>query len=277
MSGLPPDEHASNEAPPEAARHGGAGATELVAASGALPGPGGPAAPGRMRLDLHCHTEASRDSITPLSAIPARLTARGISVQAITDHNEIWGAQKLQSMCHGSGLTIIVGEEVSTRDGEIIGLFLTECIPSGLSAEETVGRIKAQGGLVSLPHGFDPLKVHRLAPTARERVQADLDIVETFNARISRPTWNRAAAAFAHENRLAAASGSDAHRLADFGEAWVDTPARRIDNPEDLLDALQVGTVMGQWTHPVIAFGLKAIDFARHGLRRGAPPAAGHP
>ncbi|HEX2863802.1 MAG TPA: PHP-associated domain-containing protein, partial [Deinococcales bacterium] len=222
------------------------------------------------RLDLHAHTEASKDCVTPLSTVPARLRARGITVQAVTDHNEIWGAQRLAEMCAGTDLTIIVGEEVSSRDGEIIGLFLRDCIPPGLSAEETVEAIRAQGGLVSLPHGFDPLKRHRLTPQARERVQGSLDIVETFNARISRPSWNRAAAEFAAERRLAAASGSDAHRVADFGEAWVDTPRRAIAKPEDLMLALREGTVMGQWTHPILAFGLKALDFARRGLTRPA-------
>ena len=142
----------------------------------------------KMRLDLHCHSEASADCVTPLASFPARCRARGIRVQAITDHNEVWGAQKLKEMVQNSGaddLTIIVGEEVSTREGEIVGLFLNEKIPAGLSPEETVAAIKNQGGLVLLPHGFDPLKRHRLKPEALERVQNDIDIVEVFNARIS--------------------------------------------------------------------------------------------
>jgi len=130
-----------------------------------------------MRIDLHCHSEASADCRTPLAAFPGRCKARGITVQAITDHNEIWGAQQLQEMTLGSELTVIVGEEVSSRDGEIIGLFLREKIPAGLSAEETVERIKAQGGLVLLPHGFDPLKRYRLTRLALERIAGQIDIV----------------------------------------------------------------------------------------------------
>ena len=115
------------------------------------------APPSMMRIDLHCHSEASADCITPLTAFPQRCLQRDIRIQAVTDHNEIWGAQKLQEMVAGQGapLTIIVGEEVSTNEGEIVGLYLTEKIPAGLTPEETVDRIVDQGGLVLLPHGFE--------------------------------------------------------------------------------------------------------------------------
>ncbi|PZA08879.1 MULTISPECIES: PHP domain-containing protein [unclassified Meiothermus] len=218
---------------------------------------------GMMRIDLHCHSEASADCRTPLAAFPGRCKARGITVQAITDHNEIWGAQRLREMTLGSELTVIVGEEVSSRDGEIIGLFLREKIPAGLSAEETVERIKAQGGLVLLPHGFDPLKRYRLTPSALERIAGQIDIVESFNARISRPTWNRAAAQWADERGLPKSAGSDAHTLAQVGAAWVQAPQRPIHTPADLLAALREGTVMGEWTHPVLAFVQKLWDMGR--------------
>ena len=152
----------------------------------------GEAEPGKMKIDLHCHSEASADCSTPLELFPARCRERGVWVQAITDHNEIWGAQKLQEMVEeekikkaGFPLTVIVGEEVSTTNGEIIGLFLKEKVSAGMSPKETVSAIKEQGGLVCLPHGFDPLKRWRLQPTALETVADEIDIVETFNARIS--------------------------------------------------------------------------------------------
>lgn len=271
-------QRAALEAPePTAPRHGGPGSTALVAASGAVPGPPGRAPTGLMRMDLHCHSEASHDGLTPLAAFEARCLARGIGVQAITDHNEVWGAQKLCCMLDakpgGSALTVIVGEEVSTRDGEIVGLFLTERIDKGLTPEETVRRIKGQGGLVLLPHGFDPLKRARLTPQALERVAHEIDIVEAFNARISRPSWNRAAAAWADERRLPKSSGSDAHILADVGDAWVETPVRPIRGPDDLLAALRDGTVMGEWTHPAIAYATKMWHTARTraaGVRRAS-------
>jgi predicted metal-dependent phosphoesterase TrpH len=193
-----------------------------------------------------------------------------VQVQAITDHNQIWGAQKLKELVEaGAGrskspLTVIVGEEVSTTEGEIVGLFLNEAVPAGLTPEETVKRIKAQGGLVLLPHGFDPMKRWRLRPVALERISKWVDIVETFNARISRPRWNQAAVAWAQSHGLPMSAGSDAHTLADIGSAWVEVPQRSIEAPQDLLDALCYGTPLGLWTHPVLAFAKKMWDRTRH-------------
>lgn len=229
--------------------------------------------PATMRLDLHCHSEASSDCITPLSSFPARCRAAGIRVQAITDHNEIWGAQQLQKMLADEGatdLSIIVGEEVSTREGELVGLFLSECIPAGLSPEETVSEIKAQGGLVLLPHGFDPLKRHRLKPGARERIAEHIDIVEVFNARVSRQKWNVAASAWAARHDLAASAGTDAHTLKDVGTAWLETPYRPVNGPADLLAALRAegGQIGGAWMHPAIALAYKGWSHARHHYKR---------
>lgn len=225
-----------------------------------------------MKIDLHCHTEASFDCVTPLSRTLARLRSRGMAVQAITDHNTIWGAQQLRALAEvqgdPQGPTIIVGEEISTTEGEIIGLFLDTCIPKGLSPEETVERIKAQGGLVLVPHGFDPLKRHRLRPEALARIAGAVDIIESFNARVSQPRWNAAAAAWADEHGILQSAGSDAHTLADLGAAWVETPMTPITGPAALLEALRSGTVEGNWTHPLLAFAYKAWDFGYQSARR---------
>jgi predicted metal-dependent phosphoesterase TrpH len=227
-----------------------------------------------MRIDLHCHTEASWDCITPLSKVLPRCQARGVAVQAITDHNEIWAAQELKSMAAAllaegkAAPTIIVGEEISTREGEIIGLFLEERIPRDLSAEETVSRIKAQGGLVLVPHGFDPVNFKRLRPVTLARLASTVDIIEVFNARISKPRWNKAAAAWADERQVLKSSGSDAHTLADIGSAWVETAERPIYSPEDLRLALETGTPEGIWTHPLRALGYKIADWVYQTVRR---------
>jgi predicted metal-dependent phosphoesterase TrpH len=194
-------------------------------------------------------------------------------VQAITDHNEIWGAQKLKELvakqANGKSpqLTVIVGEEVSTTEGEIVGLFLEEPVPGGMTPEATVERIKAQGGLVVLPHGFDPLKRWRLRPQALERIAEQVDIVETFNARISRPHWNQAAVAWAEAHHRPMCSGSDAHTLADIGSAWVEVPRQSIQTPTDLLKALEHGIPVGIWTHPVLAYVHKLWDRSRRRLK----------
>jgi predicted metal-dependent phosphoesterase TrpH len=224
-----------------------------------------------MRIDLHCHTEASWDSSSPLEEIPKRCVERGIRVQAITDHNCIWGAEKLQESILARDnipLTIIVGEEISTSEGELIGLFLKNKIDAGLTPEETVLEIKKQGGLILLPHGFDPLKRWHLKIEARNRIIPFIDIVETFNARISRPYWNRAAVKWAEEQRVAMSAGSDAHTIADVGNAWVEVPTQPINSPSDLLATLKKGVPMGIWTHPVIAFLYKVIDRTQRKISR---------
>ena len=234
------------------------------------------AEPGNMKIDLHCHTEASADCSTPVELFPARCRERGVWIQAITDHDQIWGAQKLQELVEeekvkkaGFPLTIIVGEEVSTTHGEIIGLFLRERIPARMSPKETVAAIREQGGLVLLPHGFDPLKRWRLQPTALETIEDEIDIVETFNARISRPRWNQAAVDWSQLHDVSMSAGSDAHTLADIGSAWVEVPIQYIRSPQDLLGALQSGVPVGEWTHPVIAFAYKFWDrsLRRMGVR----------
>ena len=223
--------------------------------------------PEYMRIDLHCHTEASHDCRTPLLEVADRCLERQLDVLAVTDHNEIWGALELGRIAAArGGLTVIVGEEISTREGEIIGLFLNQKIPAGMTPEQTVSAIRDQGGLVLLPHGFDPLKAHRLRPAALERIASEIDIVETFNARISKPAWNRAALVWAQEHGLAVSAGSDAHLRSHIGDAWVQTPRRRVQTAPDLLEALRVGEVMGTWTHPALAFALKMFDFGRHAM-----------
>lgn len=211
-----------------------------------------------MRADLHCHTEASNDCQTRLTDVPNRCRSQNIQVQAITDHNVIWGAQQLQARVRDEGppvrLSIIVGEEVSTRQGELIGLFLQEVVPAGLNADETAELIHAQGGLVLLPHGFDPLKRHRLRSEVRERLADHIDIVESFNAQVSAPHWNQMAEVWATQHHLPISGGSDAHTLTQIGRGWVEADDCSVHQPDDLIEALWSGAVGGKWVHPVRSF-----------------------
>lgn len=214
-----------------------------------------------MRMDLHCHTEVSHDCKTALRDIPGWMLRTNTRVIAVTDHDQQRGGPELQSIIRDMGLddrlSVICGEEVTTSEGELIGLFLKERIPPKLTPEETVREIKAQGGLVLLQHGFDPLKRYRLRPEATARIADDIDIVETFNSRLSRHYWNEVAAEWGAARGLPLSAGSDAHTLRDIGEAWVETPFRLIGTPAQLIAALREGTVAGHWTHPVYAYGRK--------------------
>jgi predicted metal-dependent phosphoesterase TrpH len=206
-----------------------------------------------MRIDLHCHTLASSDCRTKLEVIPEACRARGIDILAITDHNQIWGAQKLKEIAPPE-LNVIVGEEVYTAEGEIIGLYLTELIPRDLTPEETIERIHAQGGLALLPHGFDPLKPSRLQPDARRRVQNQLDIIEGLNGHVSWTGWNARARRWAQTHDKPASAGSDAHRAEDIGSVYLETPQRLVHTPADLLEALRAGQIFGTWRNPVMSY-----------------------
>ena len=238
---------------------------EELKAAGVVPPKEEAPSPAMMRIDLHCHSEASPDCSTPLELIPPRCQDRQINIQAITDHNRIWGAQKLKEIVAKKsrlfpGLQVIIGEEISTTEGEIVGLFLEKPVEAGLTPEETIALIKEQSGLVLVPHGFDPLKRFRLQPEALERIASQVDIIETFNTRVSRPRWNRAAVAWARQHGVLMSAGSDAHTLADIGSAWVEVPRCRLKEPDDLLQALKDGVPVGEWTFPVVAFLYKTWD-----------------
>jgi len=227
-----------------------------------------------MRIDLHCHTSLSRDSGTPAVLILDRCREEGIDVQAITDHHHVSAAQRLREMVEEQGgpeavgVTIIVGEEIWTSEGELVALFIQERIEGNLSPEETVARIKEQGGLVLLPHGFDPRKRSQLRPGARERIADEIDIVETFNTHVSSPRWNERAVEWARARGLPMSAGSDAHKLDEIGSAWVEVPARPIRGPEDLLAALEDGVPTGEWTNPLLDVLPRLWDRAKRFVQR---------
>jgi len=172
---------------------------------------------------------------------------KGINCLAITDHNTIVGALKFREL---APFPIIVGEEIMTLSGELIGYFLQEEIPRGLSAEETVARIKSQGGLVCLPHPFDRLTRSPLGSREREKLLPRIDIVEVFNSRTVFPGALAKARLFAHQNGLLASAGSDAHLPHEVGNAYVEMPP--FNGPEEFLASLRQGKIFGRPANPLI-------------------------
>ena len=198
----------------------------------------------KIKVDMHTHSEYSPDSRTPLASQAAAIKAAGLNVVCATDHNTIEGALRLRELAEG--FRVIVGEEVSTRDGEIIGLFIEKAIPRDLTAEETIARIHDQGGLVSVPHPFSRNRRFHLQRSVLERVYKDIDCIEVFNAREAFTQDNVRAAAFASEKGIPGAVGSDAHRAAEIGRAWVEM--EDFAGREDFIAALSQGSVVGKLT-----------------------------
>jgi predicted metal-dependent phosphoesterase TrpH len=171
-----------------------------------------------MKADLHVHTQYSGDCLIPLNKVLERAIKRDLGCIAITDHNEIEGALRLQEK---SPIKIIVGEEIRTSRGEIIGYFLTERIKPGMSLGKTIGEIRKQGGLVCVPHPFDRLRTSKLDPDALREIEQEIDIVEVYNARNVYDIDNRKAWAYASSRGKMFSVGTDAHWLWEIGRSYV--------------------------------------------------------
>jgi predicted metal-dependent phosphoesterase TrpH len=194
-----------------------------------------------IKADLHVHTCYSIDCLTPLERIVDRCLEIGINCIAVADHNTIAGALKLREI---APFKVIVAEEVLTPAGEIMGLFLSEAVPRGLSPQETISRIRSQGGLVGIPHPFGRSLPWNANPLTSPEVLSQVDIIETFNSRTPFSNSNARAWKLAKEQGKAASAGSDAHTLGEIGRAYVEMP--EFDGPDDFLNSLAQGKIFGQ-------------------------------
>jgi predicted metal-dependent phosphoesterase TrpH len=202
---------------------------------------------GRLRVDLHTHTMWSGDSTTTPDEFAAAIGASGLDVVCITDHNAIDGALELRDRV---ACRVIVGEELRTAAGEIIGLFLTERVPMGISHVDAAKSIRDQGGVVYIPHPFDPLRRNLTESALYELAEADLiDAVEVLNAKTSLSSLNRRAAEFAAEFGIVAGAGSDGHVPDALGAAYVEMDD--FATPMEFLASLASSTVTGHhWDEP---------------------------
>jgi predicted metal-dependent phosphoesterase TrpH/glycosyltransferase involved in cell wall biosynthesis len=193
-------------------------------------------------VDLHMHTDWSHDCSIPAADLLDHAEAIGLGGIAVTDHNVFGGALEAVELAAGRDLVVIPGEEVKTDgQGEVIGLFLEEEIPRGLSFAETIAAIREQGGLVYLPHPFD--RLHAIPdPATLHRHLAEIDVFEVFNARLLRDSFNDEALRFAQKYRLLQGAGSDAHVLQGVGTGAV--RMRLFDGPEEFLLSLRTAEVL---------------------------------
>ncbi len=190
----------------------------------------------RAFVDLHCHTSASFDSLASPEAVLKAATTRGITHLAITDHDGIEGALRARDGAP-DGLTVIVGEEVKTADGDLIALFLESAVPPGRPAPETIAEVRDQGGLVGIPHPFDKHRGSMLNDPRLEAIGGLVDWVEAHNARVVGGTGNERAAAFARDLGLPGIAVSDAHSSLEVGVAYTVLDGDP-STPEGLLAAL---------------------------------------
>ncbi len=168
------------------------------------------------KIDLHTHSSASPDGALLLSHYQAALKRGALDYIAVTDHNDISNARKLRDEI---GDRIIVGEEVMTTQGEIVGLYLKEKIPAGLTAKETVDAIHEQGGLVYIPHPFETVR-KGISLSVLDDIAKNVDIIETHNGRAIFQKRGALAKKWAIKNDVPSASSSDAHGWHGWGKTY---------------------------------------------------------
>jgi len=226
---------------------------------------GDPALRARLRgrslidIDLHMHTDHSSDCATPVEVLIETARDRGFGAIAITDHNEVSGAlAAAEAARRFDDIKIIVGEEVKTAEqGEVIGLFLKERIPKGLTMAETVAEIRRQGGLVYVPHPFD--RLHSV-PDYEHLLEIvdEIDLMEVFNPRVAISSFNEEAERFARKYRIIPAAGSDSHVAQGLGAVRVRVPD--FDGPEEFLEAMREAEITRRHKNLVYVQALKFIQ-----------------
>jgi predicted metal-dependent phosphoesterase TrpH len=189
------------------------------------------------RVDLHTHSIASPDGGITLKQYRKVLEAGILDCIAITDHNRIDFATQAKAEL---GARIIVGEEIMTSLGEIVGLFLDKPVKPGMSPEATVEAIKEQNGLIYIPHPFESMR-KGLHPATLELIQDDVDILEACNGRAFLQNRSQQALVWAKLNQVAGAASSDAHGLRGLGRTY--TALNEIPNRDNLVQLLKAGTL----------------------------------
>lgn len=188
------------------------------------------------KVDLHTHSIASHDGGISALQYERALNTGLLDMIAITDHNTTEFALQMQQQL---GDRIIVGEEIMTTRGEIIGLYLTQTIPSGLTPTETIEQIRSQGGIVYVPHPFETIR-SGLSPSVLEEIASTIDLIEICNGRAFLQNRSSQTVVWSRLNNVTGAASSDAHGSLGLGKTYSSLP--EIPTKENLIELLQRAT-----------------------------------
>ncbi|MFN8403567.1 MAG: PHP-associated domain-containing protein [Anaerolineales bacterium] len=198
-----------------------------------------------LRVEFHCHTIASKDSLTRPRELVEACRRKGIDRVVVTDHNTIAGARAAQAL---DPELIIVGEEILTTRGEILAAFVTEEIPAGLTPQETIRRLKDQGAFISVSHPFDEFREGGWAEDDLLEILTHVDAIEVYNSRCLYPRFNRAAKQFAEEHNIAGTVGSDAHAAFEVGRSLM--RLEQFEGPEGMRKVIRNARFETRWSPP---------------------------
>jgi predicted metal-dependent phosphoesterase TrpH len=196
-----------------------------------------------IKLEFHCHTCASKDSLTLPVDLVSAARRKGIDHVVVTDHNSIVGAREAQVI---DPELIIVGEEIMTTKGEILAAFVQEEIPAGLSPQETIVRLKAQGAFISVSHPFDELRKGGWNENDLLEILPFVDAIEVYNSRCMFPRFNHQAELFAREHNIAGTVGSDAHATYEVGRSLL--LLDQFTGPEGLRQVIRGAKMQVKWS-----------------------------
>jgi predicted metal-dependent phosphoesterase TrpH len=199
------------------------------------------------RVEFHCHTEFSDDSLTPVARLLEVCRRRGIDRVIVTDHNSILGARAAQAL---DPERVIIGEEIMTTRGELLAAFVLEQVPAGLDPQQAIARLRAQGAFISVSHPFDTMRAGGWDLADLEAILPLVDAIEVYNSRCMLPSFNRRARQFADRHQLAGTVGSDAHAAFELGRATLDLPP--FSGPEELRAVIRRGIARTRWSPPWI-------------------------
>ena len=202
-----------------------------------------------MLYELHTHTAVSRDSLLAPAALVRASRAKGLGRVAVTDHNRLGGALAAHTLAPD---LIILGEEIMTAQGELLGYFMREEIPGGLAPAETIARLRAQGAVISVSHPFDRLRRGAWREADLAAILPDVDALEVFNSRCIYPEDNTRALAFAREHAKLGTVGSDAHAAIELGYAALRMAP--VNTPAEFLAALAGAEHLTRLSSPFIHF-----------------------
>jgi hypothetical protein len=198
-----------------------------------------------LKLEFHCHTNASKDSLTRPEDLVRAARKKGLDRLVITDHNSIAGAVAAQ---HLDPELVIVGEEIMTTRGEILAAYVTEEIPAGLSPLETIRRLREQGAFISVSHPFDAWRKGGWQEADLLEITPHVDAIEIFNSRCMDPRFNQRAMTFAETHNLPGTVGSDAHAIFEVGKSvvWLD-PFQGPDGMREVIRQAKYQMKLSPW------------------------------
>lgn len=215
------------------------------------------------QVELHSHTLWSKDCVVNFDAIIRLCEQRNIDRIAITDHNTAQGALAMQKLAPD---LVIVGEEIMTDRGEILGYFMQESIPAGLTPDETIKRLREQGAVISVSHPFDRLRKGAWHEADLLRIIDKVDAIEIFNARCMYADDNVKALQFAEKHALTGTVGSDAHSRIEYGRALAQM--QPFEGASDFLLALRAAQHLNRYSSWFVHLNSKTAKWSKKlGLR----------